>query len=400
MNKESLKTSPKKFINCETFTADNRESYLIVVGGTYYDIGFLLGKTLGKLFVEELVSTYISLRRKIALFLKKEKTIDKDIEKAPEAFLPFFPSECKEELLGFYEGCKEAGHPLPDNQILEKFTVLIEIGEQECTLFAAQPPFSKTNTFQMRDLDYYKNFNMRYIPTAVIRIPQDEQGSSIDYPYASFDFISNLPGGVLTGINEHGVVISQSRAPFPTRFSFKGIPLKPLIQQVLSKARTALEAIEIIKQTPPATAHFVIISDPLQTKDSLQLVFMGPSLLESYRYDQMPNLDLIQYPKDIVFYRPIDGLVYWTDMVDRRIDNLPKDLFMKDFYNLIDKYKSDFQKEQGIEVAKKVGNDITFITALFNSSERKAWVAYSLRKTAAYKNEFIEFDLKKYFAMK
>ena len=138
-------------------------------------------------------------------------------------------------------------------------------------------------------------------------------------------------------MNEHGVVLSQSRAPFPQRFSLKGMPVKSLIQQIFSQARTTNEAIEIIRKNPPATSHFVIISDPLQKKDSIQLVFMGPGLLRCYQYDQMPDLDLIQYPEEQVFYKPVDGLVYWTDMVNRRVDSIPKDLFMDEFYHLLKK---------------------------------------------------------------
>lgn len=394
-------TSPHKFVEHEFFVADNRKGHVLVVSGTYYDMGVMIGRELGQIMQEALTTGYPSIKRKIALWLNKKHDIDREIEVALTAFDALTPPEAKMEMRGIYDGCREAGYPLSDPQILEKLNILIELGEQECTLFAVQPPMSKGHTYQLRDLDYYKNVNMIYIPTVIIRIPQDSNGNLIDAATASFDFSSCIGGGILTGINEHGVVFSQSRGPFFKRFSYQGMPIKYLIQQILSKSTTALDAIKIIDQNKPATSHFVIISDPLQTKDSLQLIFMGPELLKYVNCDSYPELSLIEYPDENQrFYELLEGTVYWTDMVGRKVNGVPADFNMQDMYGLMKKNEQKLSSSTGLDIAKFVGNDITFISALFDTTTREAWVAYADRKTPAHNNEFIHFDLKKYFDYK
>lgn len=392
--------SPKRFIKKEQFIADQRESHTITVSGTYYDMGLLLGLNYGKLIRDEVDSGYRSIKRKVSLFLNKIETLEEELEQAVDAFAPYVPWECKAELLGLYDGCAEAGYPFPEG-VLEKFLVLVELGEQECTLFAAQPPMTTGDTFQLRDLDYYKNIGMSYIPSLIVRIPQNEQGKLIDAAYASFDFIASFTGGALTGVNEHGVAFSQSRGPFFKRFSVHGVPIKCLIQQILTKTQTALQAVELIKNNKPSTAHFAIISDPKQTKESLQLIFMGPELLHHYEHNTEPDLSLINYDDpELRFYKPIEGIVYWTDMVDRKVNGVTEEFLMSDMCGLLERNQNDLSEATCLKIAKTVGNDITFLTAVFNTTTLEAWVAYASRKKPAHTNEFVYFDLKKYFSYK
>lgn len=393
--------SPQRFIKMESFSADGRDAKLIVVSGTYYDMGYLLGRELGKQLVDEVTQGYKSIKRKVAIFLRKDKHFEQELDDALQKFLPKIPDECRMEFAGLYAGCLEAGCSFSDPQLLEKFLILIELGEQECTLFAAQPPFTLEDTYQMRDLDYYKNISMSYIPTLLVRIPQNQQGKPIDNAYASIDFLSNITGGVTTGINEHGVAFSQSRGPFLKRFSYEGMPIKSLIQQVLSKTNTAGAAKSFIQNHPSATAHFVIVSDPKQQKDSLQLLFIGPEIFHAYEYDQQPDLSLIHYDDpQLRFYQPMEGIVYWTDMVDRKVNNTPSDFYMRDFHQLLNQSAGKFSAESGLNIAQAVGNDITFVTALYNTSKMEAWIAYATRSSPAHNNSFLHFNLKKYFSYK
>jgi hypothetical protein len=234
-----------------------------------------------------------------------------------------------------------------------------------------------------------------------VRIPQDSSGDYIDSAYASFDFISNIAGGVITGINEHGVVLSQSRGPFLKRFSYDGTPIKCLIQQILSKSVTALDAIDIIKNLNPATSHFVVVSDPLQKKESLQLIFMGPEFLESTTYDTCPDLSLVKYPDESLrFYEPIEGIVYWTDMENRQVNKIPTEFTMRDMYHLLKTHENKLDKTSILEISKTVGNDSTMISAFFDTTTKEAWVAYSSRSEPAHVHEYVYFDLKKYFNYK
>ncbi|HRD71207.1 MAG TPA: hypothetical protein PK657_13835 [Legionella sp.] len=395
-------SSPNQFLEHETFQVNNREGHLLVVSGTYYDMGLMIGRELGHLFQPNVETLYKSLKRKIALWLKKDRNLEEEIEASVASFSRFVPIESKMEMQGIYDGCRDSGHPIKDLQLLEKMNVVIELGEQECTLFAVQPPFTKGHTYQLRDLDYYKKLSMDFIPAVIIRIPQDNEGRAIDVATASFDFVAVVAGGIFTGINEYGVAFSQSRGPFLKRFSFDGTPVKYLISQILSKSKTAQEAIHVIKKYPPATSHFAIISDPLKKRESLQLVFMGPEMLHHVPHSSVPDMSVIQYDdKSRAFYEPIEGAVYWTDMEGRKVDGIPSEFNMNDLHELMSKYKHhEFDSNTGIEVAQTVGNDITFISALFDTTSNEAWVAYSERGRPAHYNEFKHFNLKNYFAYK
>ncbi|MDP3269569.1 MAG: hypothetical protein Q8M40_11075 [Legionella sp.] len=395
-------SSPNRFLEHETFRVNNREGHLLVVSGTHYDMGLMIGRVLGHLFQPNVEILYKSLKRKIALWLNKKRDIEDEIQAALVSFDRFTPIEAKMEMQGIYDGCRDSGHPLKDLQLLEKMNIVIELGEQECTLFAVQPPFTKGHTYQLRDLDYYKKLSMDYIPAVIVRIPQDNQGRAIDIATASFDFVAVVAGGIFTGVNEFGVAFSQSRGPFLKRFSFDGTPIKYLISQILSKSKTAKEAINVIKKYPPATSHFAIISDPLNKRESLQLVFMGPDMLHHVPHSSVPDMSVIQYDdKSRAFYEPIEGAVYWTDMDGRKVDGIPAEFNMIDLHELMNKYKhQEFNSNTGIEIAQTVGNDITFISALFDTTSNEAWVAFSERDRPAHYNEFNHFNLNKYFAYK
>lgn len=398
----SDKQSPNRFIRSEQFITDGRKSHIITLSGTYYDMGYLLGREYAKQLVDEVTSTYFSVKRKVIIYLKKQREVfNQELDEAVHKFLPLLPTECIMEFAGIYAGCREAGYPFLEPMILEKFLTLIELGEQECTLFAAQPPYTRGHTYQIRDLDYYPNMNMNYIPVLLVRIPQDNQGKPVGNSYASIDFMCNITGGVTTGINEHGVAFSQSRGPFYRRFSNSGLPIKNLIQLVLAYTQTAKEATDLIRMNHPATSHFVIISDPLQKKDSLQLLFMGPGFVHAYSDDESPDLNLVLYddPK-YLFYQPIKGAVYWTDMVGRKVNGVPEEFLMHDFYNVLQSKSESFDKDTGLEVAKTVGNDDTFISALYDTTLMEAWIGYSMRDKPAHTNNYTHFNLNKYFAYK
>ncbi|MCW8397240.1 hypothetical protein OQJ26_00330 [Legionella sp. PATHC038] len=56
----------------------------------------------------------------------------------------------------------------------------------------------------------------------------------------------------------------------------------------------------------------------------LQLIFMGPGLLQLVSYDSYPEIDMIQYrDQKLRFYKPIYGAICWTDMVGRKVDGIP-----------------------------------------------------------------------------
>lgn len=331
-----MQTSPHHFAEYEILEFNGRPIHALTVSGTPYDMGRWTGRLLGKEISQEVQTAFPSLIRKISILLNKRRGFEEEVKEAAQKFHKVLPPECLEEMQGIYDGCQEAGFPLEDPFILQKALALIELGEQECTLFALHSPATTGHTYQLRDLDYYSKLDMDYIPLLLVKIPQTFEGKLQGIPYANFDFVCNVNGGVLTGINQNGLAFSQSRGPFFKRFTYEGMPLKCIIQKILNGAATAPEAVDIIKNTPCATAHFVVVSDPLEKPDSLQLIFMEPGKCSHVPHSTMPDLSLINYTDESLrFYQPMEGAVYWTDMVNRRVNTIPADFNMKDMAVLL-----------------------------------------------------------------
>jgi hypothetical protein len=392
-------SSPNSFLTHKYFEADDRVGHLIIVSGTYYDMGKMIGKELGKEFTEELHSSFPGFRRKVSVSLNRRKEFNDDIAKALEYFVPRLPLNSKQEMLGLYEGCRDSGFPLNDPLLLEKVLIVIELAEIGCSLFAVNSPMSRINTYQFHDLDYYTNLNMKYIPTVILRIPQSIQGNLIDIPYITFDFLPNISGGVYTGINEAGIVVSLCRGAFTKRSNFSGMPIKCLVQNILRSCTSAVEAIEYIKRNPPAADYYAIISDPQEKNNSLQFVLMGPKVLYYCSDSEFPDLSILNSEKK-PFYKLIKGAVYWTEMEDRQVDTISSTFELEDMYHLLNSHHKKFDLNSGVEVAKIVSNDATFISALFDTTNLIAKVAFADRKHAAHKNNFIHFDLKELFEYK
>lgn len=397
----SFTTSPAKFIEHERQCFDGRELHVVTVSGTYYDMGKMLGLAFAKEIQADATSIYASIKRKISIFLKNRDVIEKQIDDAVAAFHPRIPWACQQEMLGVLSGCKEAGYEIADTLIFEKLNALIEVGERACSLFAAQPPLTNGHTFQLRDLDYYTNVVASYTPVIVVRIPQNARGELIDVAYATFDFIPNGFFAATTGVNAAGVAFSQSRAALAVRYSDAGMPLRYLLQQILSRTRTARQAVNLVRGMPPATAHFAIISDPQQKDDSLQLLFMGPEVLHCVTHNEMPDVSILRYDDaEFKYYTPMVGAVYWTDMPERKVDGKAEALYLRDMHRMMCASNQPLDAAYALTLAKQLGNDTTHISVLYDTTELLAWAAFSTRKVAAHQRDYFAIDLKKYFALK
>ena len=99
----SDKQSPNRFIRSEQFITDGRKSHIITLSGTYYDMGYLLGREYAKQLVDEVTSTYFSVKRKVIIYLKKQREVfNQELEEAVHKFLPLLPTECIMEFAGIY----------------------------------------------------------------------------------------------------------------------------------------------------------------------------------------------------------------------------------------------------------------------------------------------------------
>jgi len=270
----------------------------------------------------------------------------------------------------------------------------VELGERECSMFAAQPPATSGETYHLRDLDYVLDLNLQELALVLIRVPQDDEGHAIEVPYVSIG--SGMPSGVITGMNAHGVVISEIRGSFVDRPTMQGEPLVHLIQDVLSQCRTAPEAVRLLRSRPRATAYYLVISDPLQTAQSLKFLLVGPRLFHEVDHERPVDLSVLS-KEHLKFYEPLEGLVYWSEMEGGTVDGQRRDVLAKDLYEPLKAAWGRLGVQESLRIARTLGNDLTFSSVLFNTTALEAWIAFANGKTPAHKNGYFHLDLKRYF---
>lgn len=389
-----MSTSPNTFSRYEELFFGGRKVVVLVVSGTYYDMGRLYGAHFGGHLVNNTVKRLPALLRTIGQLHKKRDSIQQDLEMARRSLRPSVPFKYKEEMRGIYDGCRAGGHPIESIEVLENFIAAIELGENECSMFAAQPPATSGDTYQLRDLDYYLDVNFQEQPLVLIRIPQDAEGNAIEAPYVSIDY--GMPGGVLAGMNAHGVVISQIRGSFVDRPTMRGEPLVYLIQDVLSQCRTAAEAAALLRSRQRAAAYYLAIADPLRTPHSLKLLLIGPRLYHEVNQGEPVDLSLLS-KEHLKFYEPLEGLVYWAEMEGGTVEGKRRDLLSKDIYDLLKASWGKLGVEESLGIARAMGNDASFLSVVFNLTALEAWIAFAHEKTPAHHGGFFHLDLKRYF---
>jgi hypothetical protein len=389
-----MTSSPRKFFCYEELFFNGRKIVVLVVSGTYYDMGRFYGAHFGAHIVTNSVERLPVLVRTIGRLHRRGAKIREDLDRARQTLLPFVPCQYREELRGVYDGCREAEHRIEEIRVFEDFAVALELGERECSMFAAQPPATSGETYQLRDLDYFPSINFQEQPLVLIRIPQDDDGHAIEVPYVSIG--CGMPSGVVTGMNAHGVVISEIRGSFVDRPTMQGEPLVHLIQDVLSQCRTAPEAVRLLRSRQRAAAYYLAISDPLQTPESLKFLLVGPRLFHEVNHGAPVDLSLLS-KEHLKFYEPLDGLVYWSEMEGGTVDGRRRDVLSKDIYGLLKAAWGKLGVEECLHIARAVGNDASFSSVLFNSTALEAWIAVADTKTPAHKNGYFHLDLKPYF---
>jgi hypothetical protein len=388
-----MRSSPRKFSRYEELVFNGRKIVVLVVSGTYYDMGRLYGAHFGAHIVTNSVERLPALVRHIGRRHRRGAAIWPDLERARHALLPNVPLQYREEMRGVYDGCREAGHRIEEIRVFEDFVAAIELGERECSMFAAQRPATSGETYQLRDLDYFLDINFQEQPLVLIRIPQDEEGHAIEIPYVSIDI--GMPSGVITGMNANGVVISQIRGSFVDRPTMEGEPVVHLIQDVLSQCRTAPEAVRLLRSRQRAAAYYLVISDPLQTPQSLKFVLVGPHLFQEVNHGASVELAPLSQ-EHLKFYEPLEGVVYWSEMEGGTVDGRRRDILSKDLYDLLKAAWGRLGIQESLHIARAVGNDMTFSSVLFNGTALEAWIAFADAKTPAHKNGYFQLDLKRY----
>lgn len=392
----NIVSSPNNFGEREDLIVNNRKLPILTVSGSDYDMGVWLGRLLGKEILEESTKAYHYLIKKLLAGFRRKRT-PFDIRDTFATFIPQIPRELYLEMQGFYAGCREAGYTIAEKDLFEKLYVIVELGERSCTMFAAQQPKNNLGTLHFQIIDFYSNLTISYIPVVCIRIPQNPQGQMIDYAFADIQFAMGLIGRPLTGVNEQGVAISSIRGHIHPEYCWEGQALGSILQTILRKTNSAPQAIREMQKIPRCAAYYLIVSDPHQTKDSLQLIFMSPAVFHAVPYGITPDLSLIT-KEELRKYHPEENLVYWCQVEAGLVDKKPTIITNDHFHQLLTQKPLTIEATQ--DVAKNMGIDSTILSAIYQTNTLELWVAFADKKIPGHRQPYFHIDLKKYFSYK
>lgn len=229
---------------------------LLYLQGSPYDIGWQRGTALKDRILETctLFDTNISqkAREHIPVPVLDGILTDLALWRAHERLEEKLPARYKAELRGMADA---SGASLRD---FKRHLALSELFSASCSTFAAMHTATEDGRLiQTRNLDWDIEFNAQ--EQAVIEAVKPEG----KHAYVSVGF-AGFPG-VLTGINEHGISISEIGTGSAAK-TLDGIPMVYLTRQVLEEAKTLDEAIGIIKGAPRTGGYTYIIGSARERK--------------------------------------------------------------------------------------------------------------------------------------
>lgn len=232
---------------------------VLYLKGAPYEMGFQHGELL-KEDVKSCIEGILDYCYRYA----EEQGLDRSgsdffLDEAYRKMEPYIPKDYREEMMGLADG---SGVPL---KMIHRIHAVPGLDETSCSALAA---FGKAtldgNLYQLRILDYSLEFGVQNYPT--ISVYQPNEGN----PFVSIGWAGFI--GVLSGMNEEGVAVSQmgggnpkDESPWipdsPPEETISGIPMIFLLKKVLQYSENVSEALGILKSAERTNYYAYIVGD-------------------------------------------------------------------------------------------------------------------------------------------
>ena len=222
---------------------------LHLTGENYYSLGYHHGELLGP----EVKATIESVERGAQKFIPKEalkllsekgkrQFVNAILDRAWSMMERFVPEEDLEEMAGLADGLKAAGITGVDLATLHRVHAIPDLGETSCSALVAKGSATRDgHVYQLRVLDYGGGFGLERHPLiTVYHSTRTNENTFIDIGWIGFV-------GLVSGMNEKGVAISEMGFGNPPGETLAGEPMIFLLKRVLRNADTAEGAASIIR---------------------------------------------------------------------------------------------------------------------------------------------------------
>ena len=211
-----------------------------------------------------------------------------------------------------------------------------------------------------RVLDYMRDIGLQDYACVTVFMPE-KKNAWISAGYAGFL-------GTVTAMNERGLAIGEMGGRGEGQWD--GVPMSFLLRDVMERAATVDEALEILRQTPRTCEYYYVLSDKQR---AMAAVYCQPDQMTVLRPgEQHPRLPLV--PDDTVLI----SAGHRAEVLSERIQ--------KD-YGRIDAAKL-------MEIIKRpVAMESNLHDAVFGPETLEFWIADAGRKTPACDEPYAHFSL-------
>jgi isopenicillin-N N-acyltransferase-like protein len=271
---------------------------------------------------------------------------------------PFVPPAYLEEMEGLAEG---AG---VDLQTVKRAHAIPDVSEMDCSFFAAWGSFTANQHFiQLRALDYATEAHIQDNPAIIVYHPR--RGPA----YVNIGWCGFI--GMISGMNEKHLSMSEIGDDFDKAVqTLKGEPMPFVMRDVVSKATTVQQGVDIVRNAKRTSSFLYLIGDA--KIPGARALKTGPKTFEVYDEKTIPYGAL--------------GNVVWMSMGADSDWN--------------QKVRNVLKAEAGTLTVQSAMKDLTsglktgdLQTVYFDDTDLKIWVANAdTDGSPGYNQGFVEFD--------
>ena len=230
---------------------------VLYVAGTPYEMGYEHGRLLReqvRATVRDVEDGALRLlpkaMRESALLTTSQKrdVVDTLLDTAWERLRRFTPREDMEEMAGLAAGAGVSLHTI------HRLHAIPDVGETSCSALVAKDSATRDgHVYQLRILDYGANFNLHNRPLITVYRPE---GANAFINIGWVGFV-----GVISGVNDKGVALSEMGFGNPPGETLAGMPMPFLLKNVLRYADAADQGATIIRAARRTNSYVYLVGD-------------------------------------------------------------------------------------------------------------------------------------------
>ena len=348
---------------------------VLYVAGTWYEMGFEQGRLLApqvRATIQDVEAGALKLLPKVmrdtGMLTEREKRdiVDTLLDKAWEKMEPFTPREDMEEMAGLAAG---SGVPL---KTIHRMHAIPDVGETSCSALVAKGSATRDgHVYQLRILDYGANFNLQRRPLITVYRP-DGVNAFINIGWIGFV-------GVISGMNDKGVALSEMGFGNPPGETLDGEPMPFLLKNILRYADTADQGATLVRAARRTNSYVYFIGD--RHGNAVGMITSAQRCL-AYQVNERETLEV------------------GNQTLPQFRDVIYAGHYEKKQAELVRQMEGTFDVPVIQEMARQIAMKSNLQTVIYDLTAGKIWVANRKDNIRAADRPYVEFDVNEAFGRK